>query len=370
MLYEICSLKLYKDCLVKDLKVFLQDLETNPRKVELCGHISTLRVHQVSQHGEEDEHLEFGLDPETAQLLVGTHGGSGGDSDGGSDGQALDNDGLIQHMGILKDQLREQLETTAGEFGIVWKANETAFSSLVRVINTDTQHNNDLGMTAQQRCAASRRLLLETSTVQHYCQDSLIDTVGFDDCIEFSNPPKVFTFHPRKLFDIKTSTFCHRLPIIMGSVNRYMFDLPVVLHSTTPIGEDLDYEEFAHVFEPLLMELPLRPEHTNRGLSEEQPRLHIELNKNTTIELYHFVRHIDLAQVSTLLDSASADRPLDLRRLQRLITSKFASDLSRMQRLINSQVAEFQPEWEGRVLLKNAVECPPCSACGFLGYGA
>jgi hypothetical protein len=50
MLYDLCRPKLYQDCLVGDLQTFVQDLDTNPRKVESLSQTTTLRLYHPFQN--------------------------------------------------------------------------------------------------------------------------------------------------------------------------------------------------------------------------------------------------------------------------------------------------------------------------------
>jgi hypothetical protein len=46
-MYEICKTELYDDCLVGNLDTFVQDISSNPHKVDLLGRVKTLRLYEA-----------------------------------------------------------------------------------------------------------------------------------------------------------------------------------------------------------------------------------------------------------------------------------------------------------------------------------
>jgi hypothetical protein len=46
-MYEICKTELYDDCLVGNLDTFVQDISSNPRKIDLLGRVKTLRLYET-----------------------------------------------------------------------------------------------------------------------------------------------------------------------------------------------------------------------------------------------------------------------------------------------------------------------------------
>jgi hypothetical protein len=221
------------------------------------------------------------------------------------------------------------------------------------VIITETQHDKDPGTTTQQRSAAIPRALLNIPTVQHYCQDFSTEQLGFDDCIVVSSPPTISTFHPSKMLETRGMGFRDGLPVVMGSTNRYMFGTHVSVVTVYHTAEDLEYDDVADVLEPIYNMLPQRSDYTDYPLDDKVR----DPERNTTFELYHDLRQI----VWTFSNEAS------------IITAErsvMPSPLGRIQELFDMHLPWRKQQWEGRVLLKNAEECPPCSACGFPGYSA
>jgi hypothetical protein len=77
---------------------------------------------------------------------------------------------------------------------------------------------------------------------------------------------------------------------------------------------------------------------------------------DTTLELYNYVRRLPLAfeEYPSSLDAHTWPLP--------------ESDLAPIQAILDSWLAHGR--WKGRVILKNAEDCEPCSACGQKGYWA
>jgi hypothetical protein len=46
-MYEICKTELYNDCLVGDLDTFIQDISSNPLKIDLLSRVKTLRLYEA-----------------------------------------------------------------------------------------------------------------------------------------------------------------------------------------------------------------------------------------------------------------------------------------------------------------------------------
>jgi hypothetical protein len=218
--------------------------------------------------------------------------------------------------------------------------------------------------------------LLNTPSVDHYCQTSLCGPLALRSAIyAVDYPPRIATFHP---VCPPLRSWHQELPtIVLGATNRYMFpqhhrswgpdEVIQWLHEQDltdrifdPLIATLSRDRGVSVFDPscLHRDLPmvLGPSFTQRGLRVDDIAISDSDGNGTIIELYNYVRRypiVDGESVTGACDPWLGPLP--------------ECDLAPLPAILDSLLI---PMWRGKVVLKNLEDCPPCSACDGEGHWA
>lgn len=190
-------------------------------------------------------------------------------------------------------------------------------------------------------------LLLNLESVKYYCQSSIGGPFALKaDYIQPFRNPEIVTFHTRSQFLGRAGY--RTPPLVIGSVNRYIFDRPRYVISKGD-GDEIDLDDIMGQLLPIQGLLMLRADalflypdsyQFIPFRDEEQVPL-----GDTTIELYNYFRHIVPSEAC--LDSQGQVRvgPSNLKGMQ-------------------AHVDRVAGRWKGRVVLKNLEDIEPCPACG------
>jgi hypothetical protein len=194
--------------------------------------------------------------------------------------------------------------------------------------------------------------LIDLPTVRHYCQSFQVGPLSLPSgLLAVKSPLETFTYHAVPGHGPSPHPG-GMPPVILGAVNRYYFSCNHTLVSMDGVNFNVSAQELygilimiIQMFQPTYM----KPRKTVSGK-------HISTKdiRNTTIELYDFIRHVRIHPPEVKLAfphtngkaMGLADRP--------------AESLEHLQDTLDSYVDE---EWRGRVVLKNREEASPCQAC-------
>lgn len=207
-------------------------------------------------------------------------------------------------------------------------------------------------------------VLMNHPTVEHFCQPRLFSNLALHhENFLVSTPPKVFTCHIH--FDISESPWHRssvladppkefRLPIILGTTNRMIFEephIPARNGGIDPLSREINMELATGVlWQAIQKSYVLVVDHPS---DEARWNEKVYVPKDTKVEIYGFVASFSRSPSSSLSPSPS-ERSHDLEQPQR-------SYLSKVQTRLDSILDQ---KWRGKVVLKNAEEAPPCTACG------
>jgi hypothetical protein len=372
-LCSICEPYLYKDCLVGNVDLFTRGLEPKSRKENLLNKVTTLRLYHPFESPDEPSYSDLLSDGRWAE------NGKKAKIQGHSDhirrsfqGKAYADRFWGRNAG---DRLRSTITSGNMDFARMSRdcqpechtnkvaLEDEAFANLERVIMTSTgdQTWGDSGLddfrlpfdaypettTHYQLCGIPRKLdpkpvphfLLGLEGTKHYCQTSLAGPMALkNEIIQVVNPPEIVTFH------INNRIMEEGIlpPIVVGAVNRYMFGAPSVMMCDFS-GDSVGPGQVVEILRPIRNMLNYR----NRcltlypGTFDHLPLEEIPLYGSTTIELYNYVRHVDIDTINPITKIG----PSNLRGIQ-----------YQLDRTIG--------EWKGKVTLKNSEDAPYCSACG------
>lgn len=197
---------------------------------------------------------------------------------------------------------------------------------------------------------------LTLPSVEHYCQSIQGGPLALaHHKITASHVPKIVTMHPKNI-NVK-GQLRFSPPIVLGAVNRWMIDNPIIYLTDVEWAVSLNdvmgaLMTLANVIHSSAQTLSIHP--TEIELSD--PGL-VPINpfEGTTIEIYAYIRHM---YMSDRLAGDDWDPKVGFEG------PKFqVSNNRRFQALLDPMLGG----WRGKVFLKNAEDCPPCSACGFQG---
>ena len=186
-------------------------------------------------------------------------------------------------------------------------------------------------------------------SVKHYCQTCTAGPLALkNDIYRLANDPKTVTFH----IGTPSSADPALPPIVLGTVNRYVFQAPRILISDGN-GDDMEYAAVEEILRPLEDMLSARDEklcvYSNgyelNPFGEDHPYF-----ASTKLELYDYTRHVDLDEVIARGGVQNGTGPSNLKGTQ-----------AQLDRRIGG--------WKGKVFLKNLEEMSPCPACGMEGSG-
>jgi len=341
-MYEICKTELYDDCLVGNLDTFIQDISSNPRKVDLLGRVKTLRLYEADTSLlKEPTYLQL-LSNEEWPYLVAKKKASdfyrplqlAKQQDGFADrflyGPAVLALKIATSAGLAFNQL-QRITMSAEEISPTWGSSQFEFTSFAKRLEP----------------APVPLFLLGLPSVQHYFQR--LPTGPFalpNHVIKIDNPPAIVTIHAAKMLSKRGLIWLP--PIVLGTTNRYMFRCEDDLFCSIHAEEDMIAVRAAQILHRLQMMLSERPVlrvHNNTD-HEYLPFPSVSLD-NTRIEIYDYIRLFKFVDVLDPFPKCT-DRPLDLAPIESIFNERIG-------------------RWKGKVFFRNSEECPPCSACGFEG---
>ena len=194
-----------------------------------------------------------------------------------------------------------------------------------------------------------------------------LDPLSFHNIIRVSTSPRVCTFHvtPEYQRDYPNDP----LPVVLGSINRYVLDKPRVLTCAPSgkIGEGIT--EILESVNPLgsitLCKQVLVSLSTRGGpMRFEDLSKHKDAIKETTIEVYGIVKFVMLSETEMIKQEAES-RALANSKIpdrNKAFAQRPAASLMPLQVMFDD-IDQFAGPWKGRIKLKNMEDCPPCTAC-------
>ena len=341
-MYEICKTELYDDCLVGNLDTFIQDISSNPHKVDLLGRVKTLRLYEADTSlRKEPTYLQL-VSKEEWPYLVGKRKAR----DFYRPWQlAMQQDGLADRFLYGPAVRALKLATIKGP----------ALSHLHRITMSAEETSTTWGSFQSEITSFAERLepapvplfLLGLPSVQHYCQR--LPTGPFalpNHVIKVDSPPAIVTIHTPKM--LSKDGLIWLPPIVLGATNRYMFRCEDTLLCSIHAEEDKMTSRIPQVLHRLQVMLSERPVlHIKNDTDFEYLSFASVSLDNTRIEVYDYIRYFKFASIESPFPKPT-DRLLDLAPIETMFNEKIG-------------------RWKGKVFLKNKTECPPCSACGFEG---
>ena len=198
-------------------------------------------------------------------------------------------------------------------------------------------------------------IMIDFPNVQHYCQaDAYGPLALLPRTFKCSTPPKIYTFHPRRVIHMCSCPMVMP-PIIIGSTNRYYYGVPTTIVEGNTIKAWTSYT-IETMFAPIISTLTERTSVTR--IQYRQPVTPIPASPvsldGTTLEF------CDLIRVVEGIDGDSNPRsPTHIGHCPR--ACRPARSLAPLQKELDKVLPR---EWKGRVFLTNREEAPPCSACG------
>jgi hypothetical protein len=192
--------------------------------------------------------------------------------------------------------------------------------------------------------------LAAIESVKHYCQTCTAGPLALkNEIYRLANNPETVTYH----IGTPSSKDPAVPPIVLGTVNRYVFDSPRILISDGN-GEVMEYAAVREILEPLIYMLQARDQklcvyptgYELNPFGEDHPYF-----PTTRLELYDYTRHVDIDEVIARGGVQNGTGPSNLKGTQ-----------AQLDRRIGG--------WKGKVLLRNLEDMAPCPACGKEGSGA
>ena len=341
-MYEICKTELYDDCLVGDLDTFVQDISSNPHKVDLLGRVKTLRLYEADTSLlKEPTYLQLVSNAEWPYLVAKRKASDfyrplqlAMQQDGFADKFLYRPAVLALKLATIKSPALRHLQRitmSAEEITPIWGSFQSEFTSFAERLEP----------------APVPLFLLDLPSIQHYCQR--LPTGPFalpNHVIKIDNPPAIVTIHTPKM--LSKDGLIWLPPIVLGATNRYMFRCEDELLCSIDAAEDKIADSVAQVLHRLQVMLGERPVLNVKNDTDFEylsfPSVSLA---NTRIEIYNYIRYFNFVDVMDPFPKAT-DQPLDLAPIQSIFNERIG-------------------RWKGKVFLKNSAECPPCSACGFEG---
>jgi len=348
-LYGLCKTELYSECLVADIDTFVQEVTANPRKLELFDLVKTLRLYQPA--------ARMLTDPTYVQLVYeGQWQLCGGKQYArcwwvGTVVAGLNDEFAARYM--FKPACK--ILSLAANISTGHQV-QTTLVHLARVVMTGVPETFPWGTFRTDFNFFDMMLeppvlplfLLDLPSVQHYCQTTPTGPLALPNAmIDITNPPKIVTIHPLVMLSESGPKWLP--PIVIGSINRLMFNGNAMILSQTDSGEDLSFEDVEEALIPVyaMLERPVIKA-THNGPDWEFTTSSLASFGDTKIELYDFLRQSNRAD-DTQDPKHGGKRPSNMAHVQSLFEERLGG-------------------WKGKVFLKNKEDCPPCSACGFEGH--
>jgi hypothetical protein len=236
-----------------------------------------------------------------------------------------------------------------------WSAIKSAKEyEIEKCLNGNTA--NGIPMSNQLDNRPIPHFFLTLPSVEHYCQAIKGGPLALaHHQITGSNVPRIVTMH-QKNNNVK-GQLKFSPPIVLGAVNRWMIDTPNIFltdveWAVNPLMVNDALNTIAKTIFSAAQTLSIYP----AEIELSDPGL-VPINEfeTTTIEIYNYIRHMYMS------DRFAGD---DWDPKVGFEGPKFqVSNNRRFQALMDARLGS----WKGKVLLKNAEDCPPCSACGFQG---
>ena len=252
-MYEICKTELYDDCLVGNLDTFIQDISSNPRKVDLLGRIKTLRLYEADTSLlKEPTYLQLVFKGEWPYLVAKRKA-----KDFYRPLQlAMQQDGFADRFLYGPAVRALKLATIKGP----------ALSHLHRITMSAEETSTTWGSFQSEITSFAERLepapvplfLLGLPSVQHYCQR--LPTGSFalpNHVIKVDSPPAIVTIHTPKM--LSKDGLIWLPPIVLGATNRYMFRCEDTLLCSIHAEEDKMTSRIPQVLHRLQVMLSERP---------------------------------------------------------------------------------------------------------------
>jgi hypothetical protein len=186
--------------------------------------------------------------------------------------------------------------------------------------------------------------LVGLKSVKHYCQSSRLGPLALKHSnTRPASSPEIVTHHLHEEIGPRDM---HLPPIVIGSVNRYIFQAPPQIVTYKGNGDTLPYGIVGPIIEALYESLTDQKQALLLHSDGFQfvPLEDIPLD-TTTIEVYGYCKHVDFDEaVDRSSDQDSA--PSNLRGIQ-----------VELDGILDER-------WKGKIVLKNREDAPSCSACG------
>jgi hypothetical protein len=341
-MYEICKTELYDDCLVGNLDTFVQDISSNPHKVDLLGRVKTLRLYEADTSLlKEPTYLQLVSNEEWPYLVAKKNANDfyrplqlAKQQEGFADRFLYGPAVLGLKIATIKSPALSQLQRitmSAEEISPIWGSSQSEFTSFAKRLEP----------------APVPLLLVGLPSVQHYCQRLPTGPLALPNhLIKIDNPPGMVTIHTAKM--LSKHGLIWLPPIILGTTNRFMFRCEDDVLCSIHAEEDMIAARVAQVLHRLQVMLGERPvlRVYNDTNHEYLPFSSVSLD-DTRIEIYDYIRCFKFDDVMNPFPK-STDRPMDLAPIESMFNERIG-------------------RWKGKVFLKSRDECPPCSACGFEG---
>lgn len=203
--------------------------------------------------------------------------------------------------------------------------------------------------------------LINYPTVDHFCQPCILSELALDKGLtKLTHPPKVFTVHI-PILPGRTFFLNHGFPIILGAVNRIMFEPTTIEMTMLEVGISEKIQLMGHIRFIWSEEVTVVDDRS--GSTQLQP-IPDEWIEGTTVELYGLVGfplplHKSVHPVVDDIFLAAA-------------VEKVQEHLDDVLSGVNTPInGSFNPSirgqrWKGKVVIKTAKEAPPCTACGLV----
>ena len=199
-------------------------------------------------------------------------------------------------------------------------------------------------------------VLIDLPSVKHYCQSVQVGPLSLPSgLLALDTPLETFTHHAVPGHG-PSPHLGGMPPVVIGAINRYYFSCNHTLVSMDGLDPLVSDKELFCILLLILqmyhksVVLPARdtePDHPNYGITTEAAQ-------NTTIEVYDFIRHVRI-------HPPEVRPPWPFYHGKALeLADRPAESLEMVQETLERLM---QPEWKGRVRLKNREEAPPCAAC-------
>jgi hypothetical protein len=388
-MHDLCSYYLYDDILVGNANTLVQDLDGKCPKAKLLNQVKTLQLyHPIVPATPHPSYVDLLVQdawqwmdlsrwPNDHSNLIEL---ASGDKDFANE-LWLRPAGLTFNKQMMTGDMRFARMMEATGYGEKNRPllGDQAFATLTRVIMTGVgdqtwgRHGQDYGFDVDEIFAPTEEyylrgvgmpykddnrpaphFLLGHPSVKHYCQTTQAGPLALSgNVIKLINPPEIVTYHLNQDI-LSPSLYMHLLPVVMGSVNRYIFDSPSCVITDIPPTATRTVEGLlANEFEAIEYMLRARqeclylyPSGFDYMRMDNEKVCSLE---TTSIELYNCIDYIWLGKDDYSDMSIPPPSPVRI-------------DLTPIETMLNED--ERLGPWKGRVHLKNIGECPPCSACG------